>query len=77
MGDGPQQISPEEAINEYLESLVDHKDTTVRNHDTRLAHFRQWCEVTGITSMSEVTGRRLHKYRSGRAEQVKKNHARP
>lgn len=72
MDDACVEMTSEEAIYEYLDSLIDCTGSTIGTYEDQLTPFRQWCETVGITSMSEVTERHLYQYRTWRAEQIQK-----
>lgn len=66
-------ISPPEAINLYL----DHRrpevaEKTLQNQKYRLARFREWAEEYDLENMNNLTGRKLHQYRTWRSDKIKR-----
>jgi site-specific recombinase XerD len=60
-------ITPERAIELYL----DHRRNevaaqTLRSHRSRLQFFLGWCHDNDISNLNELTGRKLHEYRTWR-----------
>jgi site-specific recombinase XerD len=63
-------ISPEEAVQSYLDSRTDLSQSSFENHMYRLQRFKEWCDEVGMKNMNEITGRKLHQYKVWRAEDV-------
>jgi site-specific recombinase XerD len=64
-------MPPREAVTEYLEDKkTELADTSHQNHRYRLQRFLEWADETGLDDMNEITGRKLHRYKQWRAEDV-------
>lgn len=63
-------MHPVEAVQDYLDGRTDLSPSSKRNHGYRLQRFLEWCEEEGIDEMNELTGRKLHRYKIWRAEDV-------
>ncbi|MFD1641460.1 tyrosine-type recombinase/integrase [Halohasta litorea] len=66
-------ISPPEAIDLYLEHRrPEVAKTTLQNHEYRLSRFREWADEHDLENMNDLTGRKLHQYRTWRSEGIKR-----
>lgn len=64
MSDDLEAISPEDAVQLYLEARRDDAaDWTLTSHKSRLRPFVEWCETEGIDNLNDLTGRNLYDYR--------------
>lgn len=69
MSDNLEAISPEHAVDLYLDARRDDAaDWTIRSHKSRLRPFKEWCEEKGIENMNALNGRDLYEYRVWRRE---------
>lgn len=69
MSDELEPITPEDAIDLYLDSRRDDAaDWTITSHQSRLRPFVEWCRLEEIDSLNELTGRDLYQYRVWRRE---------
>lgn len=65
-----QRVAPEMALQIYLEQREDEVSRqTLQSHRYRLEPFVEWCDKQGISSMSDITGMDLHKFRVYRREE--------
>ena len=65
------KMSPHEAVTEYLEDRkTDLSDTSHENHRYRCQRFLEWADEYGLESMDQITGRKLHDFKTWRAEDV-------
>jgi len=64
------EMSPEEAVQKYLNDRSDLSASSFENHKYRCHRFLEWCEENNVTSMSEVTGSELHDYKMWRSQDV-------
>lgn len=70
MGDDLDPISPEAAVDLYLDQRQDEvSEQTRQSHEYRLQPFLQWCEENNYTNMNDLSGRDLHAYRVHRREE--------
>ena len=64
-------MSPHEAVTEYLADRKNElADTSHENHRYRLQRFLEWADETGLDDMNEITGRKLHRFKQWRSEDV-------
>lgn len=64
-----ESIEPEAAVELYLDARqYECSRSTVQNHRYRLSHFIRWCDETGFSDMSDMSGRTAEKYRQWRRE---------
>lgn len=57
-------IDPITSIELYIaEKETEFSDATLRSHESRLGHFRRWCDEQNITNLNELTGRKLQEYK--------------
>lgn len=65
-------MSPEEAVNLYMEDRHDElSKTTRRKYGYQLNAFTKWCDEKGVNNLNELTGRKLQEFKDWRGEQVK------
>lgn len=63
-------MHPAEAVQDYLDGRTDLSPSSKQNHGYRLQRFLEWCEEESVDEMNELTGRKLHRYKIWRAEDV-------
>ncbi|WP_435318455.1 tyrosine-type recombinase/integrase [Haloarchaeobius sp. TZWSO28] len=70
MDDKLQSISPEEAVEWYLETRKSEvTDTTLKAHEYRLSHFVRWCgEVEHIEDLNDLSGVHFNGYKIWRRD---------
>lgn len=69
-GDRVPDLSPREALERWLNKLrVSKSESTVSTYHYRLKHFVEWCEETGIDSVSDVSGWDIESYETSRREE--------
>ncbi|SFC65120.1 Phage integrase family protein [Halobiforma haloterrestris] len=69
MTDGLEPISPERAVDMYIEGRRDElSEQTIPSHIYRLEAFKQWCDEEEIENLNDLTGRDLYGYRVWRRE---------
>lgn len=69
MGDDLQPLSPQMALNMYVEGRRDDlRPETLKSQEYRIEAFVQWCEEAEIESLDELSGRDLYEYRIWRRE---------
>lgn len=66
--------TPAEALELYLTERTAEglSDSTIYSHENRLSKFIDWCDETGVESMSEIDGLSIHQFRAWRSEGIKK-----
>lgn len=58
-----QPITPDEALNLYLDSRENElAESTLDSHQYRLQFFIEWCQTEGIENLNSLTGRHLQQY---------------
>lgn len=63
-----ESITPQEAVDQYLQSRHDVTRSTKENHRYRLNYFIQWTEEQGIEEMNELTGIDCERFKNWRIE---------
>lgn len=65
--DDIEPITPEEAVNWYLEDRQgDVSEHTLQAHTYRLNHFIRWCDKNSIDNMNDISGRAIKRYKTWR-----------
>lgn len=63
-----QQITPETAVEEFIESKsYESSDSTIQNLTYRLKQFRLWCDQNNIRDLRELSSRDAEKFKVARA----------
>lgn len=71
MKDSLESLSPEEAVELYLEHReAELSEKTLINQRYRLNSFVEWCEEYGLTDLNDLSGRDLHRFRTWRATDI-------
>lgn len=60
------QVVPEDGVASYLRSRHDVTQSTLDNHKYRLGLFTDWCELEDVSTLAELTGYDLQKYKNWR-----------
>lgn len=66
-------VTPEDAVEQYLNSKHDVLESTQNNHRYRLDHFLDWADQAGIGSMVELSGFHLEQYKNWRLNETECN----
>jgi len=61
-----ENISPADAVEQYIQSRHDALASTQDNHRYRLDHFLVWADEHGVSQMSELDGFDLERYKNWR-----------
>jgi site-specific recombinase XerD len=61
-------ITPPDAVELYLQEKSNElAQATMYAHRSRLNHFLEWCAQEGIDNCNDLTGRKLHEFRTFRS----------
>lgn len=72
MSDELEPTTPAEAVEWYLENREsDLSEKSQENHRYRLEQFVKFCNEHDIDNMNEITGRKLHRFRTWRGKDIK------
>jgi len=62
----PHHITPNDAVEQYLQSRHDVTQSTLTNHEYRLRYFTEWAEKNAIETLTELDGLDLQRYKNWR-----------